>query len=528
MAYILLDSFPKQLLDNSGVPRVGAVLKAFEPNTFNSIDFALDSDGNILVDSVITDGAGRLTVNGNIATLYLDQDYKAVLYPDVDNAIANTNPIWTVDEMKLIQGESDNSYDVAIENYILNAGFDPNVTSNFAKVLSEAMISNHYYVDKGANANLIELTRQDLPTPLADYGEIVNYKEGMEIFIRKNLANDNYYHPDDGTDVNLKINNLSQKKVLYREVSYYGAIGTKKRLKPNMLKTASLNRLFYDGTDWIFYVFLKKQDSFVSRDLKIESTSIKDIKISPFMCSCKEFDPVGTPTEGLESNFIITNSAEITVDTTLEFDGITTGVKYNSDVLDINEIYYIFVFSDDLGNTKFMIDKTEYPANAITKLNSVYAENKYIYYKRVGSFNADADSEVTGFTFEHSGNGFYNGYSEPIEDLKAGYNSSGAFPYISDELEDTIVEQELTVPNFNVIVKFTHLLAYAYSVYFISFDATSPPNIHEASYMRGDNGNNGVFDIKAIDAKIKYFINGDGNGAALGISTLGYYDNLTD
>lgn len=90
---------PLQYVDSNGDPYSGAVLKFYEDGTSTTLTAASDNAGATTFTSVALNSSGYPAVSGNEVVIYLQEDYKMVLYPDQSSADANTGAVWSVDNL---------------------------------------------------------------------------------------------------------------------------------------------------------------------------------------------------------------------------------------------------------------------------------------------------------------------------------------------------------------------------------------------------------------------------------------------
>ncbi len=99
MAWLPINSVPLQFVDENGNPYSGAVLKFYAAGTSTNISVATAQAGTPTVTSVALNSDGYPEVSGNTVMIYVDQDYKAALYPTQTAADSNTGALWTVDNI---------------------------------------------------------------------------------------------------------------------------------------------------------------------------------------------------------------------------------------------------------------------------------------------------------------------------------------------------------------------------------------------------------------------------------------------
>lgn len=99
MAWLPINSVPLQFVDENGDPYSGAVLKFYAAGTSTNIAVATAQAGTPTVTSVALNSDGYPEVSGNTVMIFVDQDYKVMLYPTQAAANSNTGEIWSVDNI---------------------------------------------------------------------------------------------------------------------------------------------------------------------------------------------------------------------------------------------------------------------------------------------------------------------------------------------------------------------------------------------------------------------------------------------
>lgn len=115
MAYSPISSIvPQYCKATTGLPYSGAVLKAYSAGTTTNISMATSSAGSTTFTSIALNSNGNPSHNGSVIIPYVNENYKLALYADQDDADADTNAIWSVDN--LIPPITSGSYSVTDAN----------------------------------------------------------------------------------------------------------------------------------------------------------------------------------------------------------------------------------------------------------------------------------------------------------------------------------------------------------------------------------------------------------------------------
>lgn len=107
---------PLQFQDSNSDNYSGAVLKFYQDGTTNALTVASDGAGVDTFTSVALDASGYPVRSGSPIVVYLQEDYKMVLYPDQTSADANTGAIWTIDNLTSTVDETFDSITAATAN----------------------------------------------------------------------------------------------------------------------------------------------------------------------------------------------------------------------------------------------------------------------------------------------------------------------------------------------------------------------------------------------------------------------------
>lgn len=99
MAWLPISNTVIQYVDANGDPYSGAVLKFYQAGTSTNTPVSTSPTGTPTVTSVALNSAGFPAVSGNVVALFIDQDFKLVLYPTQAAADSNTGAIWTIDNI---------------------------------------------------------------------------------------------------------------------------------------------------------------------------------------------------------------------------------------------------------------------------------------------------------------------------------------------------------------------------------------------------------------------------------------------
>jgi len=107
---------PLQFQDSNSDNYSGAVLKFYEDGTTNVLTVASDNGGVDTFTSVALDASGYPVRSAAPVVIYVQEDYKMVLYPDQSSADSDTGAIWTIDNLSATVDETFDSITTAIAN----------------------------------------------------------------------------------------------------------------------------------------------------------------------------------------------------------------------------------------------------------------------------------------------------------------------------------------------------------------------------------------------------------------------------